>query len=356
MNNTDSFIKNITGSNNYIKELEKVCGNMETINKDWFVNQNNENIVDDELIRKTLLTTLGKDVDEVRQYFALSMKTCFVNPFRTVIKKSHKTKSRKTKTEIRDDLKPKVFIKSDYFKLLKRLEKQTNNLIESFGRDGDKLDNILKTQPDLIDVKTFYGYKIKQPTDIKPVVVIHDCAHNIISRYMLPMYDIKNTMNKNWGMLAPLFKNSGNLSVGEFELNQHDIKDMLYLFMVAKYRCTITENNKYYVKLFMNIINNNGTMEEETEFGKMDPARFLELLDTINLEAIDKKQKVYKFAEQSKSIIKRIINKQDGDNMEDIMKDILNMVNDNQTPGAASLAESTVEETLENTDILDNVV
>lgn len=326
MNNTDNLIKNITGTNNYVKELEKVCGNMETIDKTWFVNQNKLNKNDDNTLRKTLIDTLGKDHETVKQYFGLSIKINFSSPYITIIKKSKKSKKQRTHEELRQELRPRVFIKSEFFKLLKSLEKTTNNLLEAFGKDGEKVENILKTQPELPNIKTFFGYKITKTEDVKPLKIIHDSSHDIISRYMLPMYDMKSTMNKNWGMLSALFKRSGNLSVGEFEVSQNEVKDMLYLFMVAKYRCTITENNKYYVKLFMNIINNNGSMEEETEFGKMDPARFLELLDTINLEAIDKKQKVYKFAEQSKNIIKRIVNKKEDESMEDIMRDVTNII------------------------------
>ena len=362
MNNADSIIRNITGSNNYVKELEKVCGNIETIDKTWFVNVNDENKKDDIIIRKTLINTLGKDNDIVKQYFSLSLQINFNNPFITIIKKSKKSKQpKKTKEEIKPELKPKVFIKSDYFKLLKTLEKTTNNLLEAYGPNGEKVENILKTQPELPDIKNFYGYKIKTATDIKPISIIHKSTHNVINRYMLPMYNMKATMDNNWGMLAPLFKNNG-LTVEGFEISQHEVKDMLYLFMVAKYRCTITENNKYYVKLFMNIINNNGTMEEETEFGKMDPARFLELLDTINLEAIDKRQKVYKFAEQSKNIIKRIVNKKDGENMEDIMAEVARIVSDSQQPlgdSDANTQEQTEEheheQTTEYNDILANM-
>ena len=363
MHNADSIIRNITGSNNYVKELEKVCGNIETIDKAWFVNINDANKADDNTIRKTLINTLGRDNNEVKQYFVLSLQTNFSNPFITIIKKSKKSKQpKKTREEIRQELKPKVFIKSDFFKVLKTLEKLTNNLLEAYGHEGEKVEDILKTQPELPDIKNFYGYKLKQATDIKPIVIIHEATHNIINRYMLPMYDMKAIMDKNWGMLAPLFKNNG-LTVEGFEVSQHEVKDMLYLFMVAKYRCTITENNKYYVKLFMNIINNSGTMEEETEFGKMDPARFLELLDTINLEAIDKKQKVYRFAEQSKSIIKRIVNKREGENMEDIMADVARIVadaNTQQTTNEGHAQQATneghdLEHNGEYNDILANV-
>lgn len=360
MDNTDSIIKNITGSNNYVKELEKVCGNIETIDKTWFINQNDSNKIDDNIIRKTIINTLGKDAEIVKQYFKLSMNINFNNPFITIIKKSKKSKQPiKTREEIRQELKPSTFIKCEYFKLLKSLEKTTNNLLIAFGSNGEKINDILKSQPELPDIKTFHGYKIKHINDIKPINIIHESSHNIINRYMLPMYDMKSIMDKNWGMLSPLFKNNSGLKVEGVDISQSEIKDMLYLFMVAKYRCTITENNKYYVKLFMNIINNNGSMQEETEFGKMDPARFLELLDTINLEAIDKKQKVYKFAEQSKNIIKRIVNAGENDNMETIMADVAKIVteaNEEQQPQQETQIKPADDEyIIEYDDILTNI-
>ena len=120
MNNTDNIIKNITGSSNYVKELEKVCGNIETIDKTWFINQNENNKKDDNIIRKSLIDVLGKDNEIVKQYFTLSMNINFNKPFITIVKKSKKSKQPiKTREELRQELKPIVFIKCEYFKLLK---------------------------------------------------------------------------------------------------------------------------------------------------------------------------------------------------------------------------------------------
>lgn len=326
MDNTDALIRNITGSTNYVKELEKICGNIEGIDKAWFLDVSSKNAADDGVIRKIIIDLLGKSDDVSKDFFRLSIEINFAKPLRVVVKKSKKSSKARTKEFPRDELRPKVFIKSPYFRLLKEMEKTCDRLMTAFGHEGENIDSIKKTQPELFDIKTFYGHRIDSVDDIALVKKIHDAAHGIISRYMLPMYDMRSVMEKNWGMLSSLFKH-GDLSIEDFTVSQQEVKEMLYLFMVAKYRCAITENNKHYVKLFMNIINSNHDEEtDSTVFGKMDPARFLELLDTINLEAIDKKQKVYKFAEQSKSIIKRLVAKKPDESMDDILHDISTIV------------------------------
>lgn len=344
MHDTESLLENITGSKDYIKELEKLTGNIEHIDNKWFdnvmvkVNEADGNI---RKILKDISCSISKD------YFKLSIESEINKSYITTTKKSRKSKKTKVKKSINEKLKPKNIIKSPYFKMIKKIEKTCNNLLEAYGDTFEKMQEVIKTNPGIQEIKNFYDYILTKPEDITMIKSIKSNANIIIDQYMTPMYDVKATMDKNWHLIDSLF----NKMVTEISITE--VKEMLYLFIVAKYRCTITENDKYYMKLFMSIVNK----DSNNIIGKMDPARFLELLDTINLDVIDKKQTVYKFANQSKEIIKRIVNKNEGETMEDIMKDISDMMvrttrKEEEEEEEAIEAEEIVEE---NNDILKGI-
>ena len=336
MHDTDALIQNITGSKNYVKELEKVTGNIEMIDMNYFKNINKSNMDADYNIRKLLTMP---DISISKEFFTLSIAQDFIHAIETHELKSKKSKKTKVKQIIAERFKPKQFINSDYFKIVKRIEKTCNNLIESYSSNNkfniESVNNIIKTNPELMETKNLFGKKLLTEDDCNIVTELKKHCHIIIDNYMLPMYDLRNTMIRNWHVLDPLFS-KGNMKVKDITISQNEVQDMLYLFMIAKYRCTITENNKYYVKLFMKLINNvttdnnvdsnNYVESAESSIGKMDAARFLELLDTINFDAIDKKQTVYKFASQAKNIISKIVNKKEGESMENIMSEVTELL------------------------------
>lgn len=316
MHDTDSLIKNITGSNNYLKELEKITGNMEHIDIEYFKVINTQNYSADKQLRSILKKILTSD-EIVREFFKLSIETDYSKAIEVIEKVKKNKKSKIVKREIvTDKFKPKKFIKSEYFKIIKKIEKQANTIVESYGDTFDKVLETIHNNPELQDTKNFFGYKLIDEQSLQNIIDVRICCNTIIDNYMRPLYDMRQTIVNNWSILDKLFKSN---SLGA---NITEIQNMLYVFMLSKYRCMITDNDKYYVKLFMNIVSNKG--ETEAEIGKMDSSRFLELLDTIDFESIDKKQKVYDFATSSKDIIKRILKKEEP--MENIMKDVNDMM------------------------------
>lgn len=352
MENTDELITKITGSNNYMKEIEKVVGCIDSVDLSFFMEKNAENIRNDECIRSYMKKLLN---EETKNFFAISIQTDFN---KAIVIKNNKRHSKK----IADNFKPKVFIKSPYFKFIKKIEKTCNNLIESYNIDTEKptyesVAHILSTNHDLMSVKNFFGYELHNDEDVKAIVDLQKASHKIIENYLSPMYDVKKTMAKNWGILAPMFKN-------DFATINSEIQDMLYLFVVAKYRCQLTDNNKYYMKLFMDIVNKNpeakaNGLPEENVLANMDPARFLELLDNINFESISQKKSVYEFANKSKNIIHKIANKKPTDKMEDILKDLQEILDQSKKEleenGQENLEAVKENETTENNDILSNL-
>ena len=349
MDNADNLIKNITGSSDYMKELAKVTGNIDSIDMDYFILKNTANINHDAVIRSCMKKL---DNEETRNYFELSIANDFHN---AITRKKNKRRSKIV--DIR--FKPKTFIKSAFFKIIKKIEKTCNRLFEAYNIDKSKpsmaeINEVLKTNPELMEVKNFFGYKLTTDEDVKTLVTLQESAHGIIHNYMLSMYDVKATMDKNWGILTPMFKANGDLPIGE-------IKDMLYLFMVAKYRCENTDNTKHYMKLFMDVINksNNGdnadNLPEENVIAKMDPARFLELLDNIDFEAIAGKKSVFEFATKSKDIISRIANRKEGEKMEDILNDIKDVLSETNKEEPEEKLETDEQPITENDDILANI-
>ena len=352
MENTDELISRITGSNNYMKEIEKVVGCIDSIDLTFFIEKNAENIRYDECIRSYMKKLFN---EETKNFFAISIQTDFN---KAILIKNNKRHSKK----IADNFKPKVFIKSPYFKFIKKIEKTCNNLIESYNINIEhpsfnSVKDILLTNNDLMSVKNFFGYELKNDEDVKAIVDLQKASHKIIENYLTPMYDVKKIMAKNWGILTPMFRN-------DFAKINSEIQDMLYLFVVAKYRCQLTDNNKYYMKLFMDIVNKNpeakaNGLPEENVLANMDPARFLELLDNINFESISQKKSVYEFANKSKNIIRKIANKKPTDKMEDILKELQDIVEQSKTEIEECVKENLEaakeNETTENNDILSDL-
>lgn len=348
MENTDELIKNITGSKDYMKELAKVTGNIESIDMEYFKLKNSANINHDNVIRSGMKKL---ENEETRNYFTLSIENDFHNAITT--------KKNKRKSKIVDErFTPKVFIKSAFFKLIKKIEKTCNMLFEAYSINKaapsmKEVNETLKTNPDLMDVKNFFGYKLETDEDVNTLVKIQESTHGIIHNYMLPMYDVKATMDRNWKLLSPMFKANGEIPIAE-------VKDMLYLFVVAKYRCEITANTKHYMKLFMDLINRNNAdgkseLPEENVIAKMDPARFLELLDNIDFESISEKKSVFEFATKSKDIISRIANKKPNEKMEDILADIQKVLQESNNSHEEDNLETAEPAITENDDILNGI-
>ncbi len=348
MESTDDLIKGITGTDNYMKELEKVSGNLNTIDLKYVSVKFEELAKADEIIRSCMKKLYN---DETINYFKAAIENDFNKAIETRTKTNKKTKKIKTSTHLSDKFRPNVFIKSDYFKLIKKIEKTCNNLIESYNiniKDPKykAIEEVLKTNPELMEIKNLFGRKIVSDEDVKLLVQLKKSTHKIIIVYLLPFYDIRGVISKNWNLLAPMFNK--NINVGE---NVVDIQEMLYLFLISKYRCEITGNNKYYMKMFMDVINKSSSQDEEGNLlAKIDGARFLELLDTINFDSIGEKKEVYNFAVKSKDIIKRIVKRKDGETMADILGDIESVLSGSHTEEEEKV-ESVVEDN-ENANIL----
>ena len=132
------------------------------------------------------------------------------------------------------------------------------------------------------------------------------------------MYDVKKTIKNHWGKIEKIFKTKAFQSTGI--ASPEDIVDMLSHFIVAKYRATVTGNNKHYVKLFLSTIG-------DENVSSIDGARFMEIMDSIDLDKLNKDDKVYKFAIGAKTTMQKIVKNQNV-NAEEIIKDLDAMFKD----------------------------
>ena len=74
--------------------------------------------------------------------------------------------------------------------------------------------------------------------------------------------------------------------------------------MVAKYRSEITGNNKYFLQMLVENIT-------EGELSQINGPRFIEIMDTINTDALEKGSKATRFTVKAKDLIKKMVEKGD---------------------------------------------
>lgn len=165
----------------------------------------------------------------------------------------------------------------------------------------------------------------------------------------MPMYDVRATINSHWSEIDRIFRTKAFQQTKM--ASPEDIVNILHQFIVAKYRSTITGNNKHYVKLFLDTVGNESV-------SNMDGARFMEIMDAIDLEKLDKKDKVYKFAMGAKTAMERIANNENI--TPDILREFDTMFNDGNEEEATnesnitqnSSIEDSIDPSLEHADIL----
>ena len=357
MHDIEAQISRISGQQNYMEQLQKITGNIEFVDMDMYHDKHNKLVNCDSNIKKVLRKML-EDTDSInniktlydKESNALNLKD---NTFGLYVKKSKKSKKQKKPREIiNNGYRPIDLVKTEWFKLIKRMEKDIHKfLIEVFpdtsqntdtnNENGtDSLPNIqlnnkskldiesktfadleheYKLHPELLDIKTALDCKINTNKLFTSIIMIKKFAKIIINILLTPMYDVKKTIHSHWSEINRIFKTK---AFQQTKLTSpDDIIEILYQFIIAKYRATITGNNKHYVKLFLDTVGNENV-------SNMDGARFVEIMDAIDLDKLNKKDKVYQFALGAKSIMQRIVNNENI--TPNILKEFDNMFNDDE--------------------------
>lgn len=357
MHDIEAQISRISGQQNYMEQLQKITGNIEFVDMDMYHDKHNKLVNCDSNIKKVLRKMLEDtdSIDTIKSLYDKESNTLNLkdNTFGLYVKKSKKSKKQKKPREIiNNGYRPIDLVKTEWFKLIKRMEKDIHKfLIEVFPdtsqntnvnneNDTNSLPNMqlnnkskldvesktfadleheYKLHPELLDIKTALDCKINTNKLFTSIMMIKKFAKIIINILLTPMYDVKKTIHSHWSEINRIFKTK---AFQQTKLTSpEDIIEILYQFIIAKYRATITGNNKHYVKLFLDTIGNENV-------SNMDGARFVEIMDAIDLDKLNKKDKVYQFALGAKSIMQRIVNNENI--TPNILKEFDNIFNDNE--------------------------
>ena len=311
MHDIDAQISKISGQANYMEQLQKITGNIMNVDMAMYHDKHTKMVNCDSNIKKVLSKILKEDgsIAPVQQRYEqlsnaldLANKTFYIH----VKKLSKSKKPHPPQERITFGYKPSELVKSDWFHEVKHLEKAVQKfLVEVFPQPPatdnqpaakvdyekktyEELQSIFAEHPELVDIKTICDVRITSKALFELFKLLKRFAKIIINILMMPMYDVKATIQSHWGQIEKIFKTQAFQETNHIA-SPNDIVLILTQFIIAKYRATITGNNKHYVRLFFEAVGNDS-------FADMDGARFLEIMDAIDLDKLDKTDTVYKFA------------------------------------------------------------
>ena len=162
------------------------------------------------------------------------------------------------------------------------------------------------------DIVTWLDYKFMNKDDLQRLVDIRQSAYGIIEQLLQPMYDYKATIVKNWHLIDNVFRANSDMA-------PHLVQDVLGKFTVAKYRCEIFDTTKYYMRLFNDVLNSPEVLDGN---GDLDGSKFMEVIDSIDLNKFDKSANTYKFITAATPIMRKLADPNCKESMEDILKEI----------------------------------
>lgn len=337
MHDIEAQISRISGQQNYMDQLQRITGNIEHIDMKMYHEKHTKIVNCDSNIKKILRKICEEDntIESLKNNYekesdALNIKD---KTFSMYQKKSKKSNPKPPREIVTQGYKPQDLVKTEWFKLVKHIEKDINKfLIEVFPQNEnnkESYDKLIETKtfadlekeykehPELQDIKTALDCKVSSNTIFTSMILLKRFCKIIINILLVPMYDVKGTINSHWSEINKIFKTKAFQQTRI--ASPEDIVNILHQFIIAKYRTTITGNNKHYVKLFLDTVGNENV-------SNMDGARFMEIMDAIDLDKLDKKDKVYKFALGAKSAMQRIANNENI--TPEILKEFDTMFND----------------------------
>lgn len=360
MHDIDAQISKISGQANYMEHLQKITGNIMNVDMNMYHEKHSKMVSCDSNIKKVLAKILKED-EKIKplhdHYVELSNTLDLANKtFYMHVKKSSKSKKvHPPREKISPGYQPSDLIKTPWFHEIKHMEKEVQKfLVEMFPQptppplqEGQEpppspppVDLEKKTyddvaaefalHPELIDIKTIYDVKITSKPIFELFKLLKRFTKIIINILMLPMYDVKATIQSHWNQIEKIFKSKAFQEANHIA-SPDDIVVILTQFIIAKYRATVTGNNKHYVRLFFDTVGNDS-------FADMDGARFLEIMDAIDLDKLDKTDNVYKFAVSAKTAMRKIANNEAI--TPDLFKEFDDIFNpkEEQKPDAATMA------------------
>ena len=309
----DQKINQITESENYMNQLQQITGNIFSIDKGYFEQLLKKVDVLEKMIIPSLIQYFEPERNEIIEKYQ-KIKSNFdiiESSITTITKKSKKSKKpEKTVEIVNHDFIGAKLLKSEWFLIIKELEQKSNDLLESF--DTSSFENVKKvydSDKTLLTIKIFYGEPITSPKRLSSLKNINKITNEIIDLYTQPLYDVKKKIQSNWSKLNGIFKDIGTMD---------DIVKILEQFIICKYRCEITGNNKYYMKLFQNLFSGDNALDE------MNGSKFLRIVDSIDTEQLKKGSNIARFSDAIKLAIHSVGNNEQ--TLEEALEQIKNIM------------------------------
>ena len=321
----DRVITRISGSSNYMGDMAKVTGNIKTVDKEYYTSRLNMIDKTFDVIVKELKQHKSKAiVDFISLITHDYSKLDLINPYKKIVNKQG------TKTKYKLRLAPKDVYDSEWFKHIRALENISNALCKQFEieniRIGDKQKKIFSENPDTLNAFKFFDLIVDDPKVYQTVYICHTYIDKILEIVLSPAYDAKKFIVNHW--MSQIDDIIGSKIESEKELTRSDIQNFVYTFVLAKYRLDLTSNSEEFTKVLLQSMSENNIAD-------MEAGRFLNIIDNIDLEKLDKKENIYKFAEATKSEIQKIMSGEKI-NPAEILKDIEEILN----TGAVEEAET----------------
>lgn len=316
-----SQIQTITGNINHIDPstyhlyIEKIVKCENNINKLF-----KQIIKIDEVEKTTEFLNTVKTFSEKTSEIDIEHKTFYIK--RKLAKRSTRKNPIYEETE-EINYTPVDIIKSDWFKLIKNIESEIFHTLEKIfiSEEETHIDKTSKTRRNIYNNYTYekyceileshtsyselykcFGVKINHPMVFDSFVNIQRFCSIIINILLRPVYNINEKISKSFDkVLHKVFKPEMMRKNG---LTKDLVINLLEQFMVAKYRTEITGNNKYFVQMLVENVT-------EGELSSINGPRFIEIMDTINTDALDQTSKATKFTIKAKELIKKMVEKGD---------------------------------------------
>ncbi len=335
MHDIDAKINQISGQNDYMEQLAKVTGNINTIDMEMYKAviskcskcDFNLKILSKRFIENKDLDNTSKQLFEdflkYQEEYDISNKT-FAMKIRKTSKKTKKPKPPREIVDIKHT--PVEVFKSDWFTKVREIEKLTRKYLKLlFGKidnmeelTQDNFTELWKSRDDLNDISYFAGIHVTEGDSkiFMNIVNSYKCSRIIINEFLNPMYDVRKTIEKNEHIIMRAFKSKPmqQLSGEGVVTSVEDVINILEKFIIAKYRATISGNNKYYVKLFTQLIDPESSAE-------MEGTKFLDIMEQLNFEELGKNNRAYKFAVGARDVINKIVKNEELDS-DEIIKQV----------------------------------
>ena len=320
----------------WLDKLEQITGSCTTIDLETYKKAIADVVICEKniktLLKRVIKQAFGQDIKEVSQLFENfnTLSTSLMIGEKSVIRKLKNTyKGKKgakptvltenNSTEcVADEYLPMNLVKTDWYKCIKKMEQTIYRIMEKLfvSPDGESknektsskrknmykdhtyenFQEILKKHPDMLSVYAPFSVQMTSQSIFDSMIAIQRYANAAINIIMTPMYDVKTKITKSYEKtLAGAFRSE----IASGHVTKDLVISLLSDFIIAKYRATLTGSNKYMLQMLSNEIT-------EGQLAGIDGARFADIMETIDVDAIDRDSKVASFATKAKDLLRTL--------------------------------------------------